>query len=263
MKKIILSLLLISTVCIFAGCTKDVSFSDADGSITSQTEYYTERTKTDEGGNKIVTKKFKNGHIEKEIHEGNKITRINKHPDGHTDTMTEETTADENGNKVVNRVFNDGSTEKEVHEGNKITRTHEHPDGKSDKSIEETLEDGTRIMTHTDPEGRIHKFTEKDLGNGKRQTLIENQQADGTIEKIEEEHEDLGNGVHKMIQHYEDGRIQEMLMTHNKNEDKNETTITYPDGRVEKTVEQFYHQKNGKTKIITTKPDGTKTERII
>ena len=264
MKKIIMSILLISTISVLTGCSnKEVVIQEDEGTITETTEFYTERTAKDAKGNKVVTKRFNNGHIEQEIHEGNKITRINKHPNGHTDKMIEETTKDTKGNKVIKRVFHDGSLEKEVHEGNKIIRTHKHHDGKTDKSIEETLSDGTRIMTHHDPEGRIHKFTEKDLGNGKRKILIENQQEDGTIERIEEEHEDLGDGIHKMIQNFQDGKVQEMIMTHNNKEDKNETTITYPDGRVEKTIEQFIRQSDGKTKIITTHPDGSTSERNI
>ena len=177
--------------------------------------------------------------------------------------MIEENTQDAKGNKLVKRIFNDGSLEKEVHEGNKIFRTHKNNDGRIDKSVEETLEDGTRIMTHTDPDGRIHKFTEKDLGNGKRHHIIENQLEDGTIERIEEVHESFDNGRHKSTRKYEDGRIEEMFMTHNGNEDTNEKTVKYPDGKIEKTIERFIHEENGRTKVITTNPDGSTSEQVF
>lgn len=264
MKKAIISLLLMSSIFMLSGCgNKEAQIPTSEGEITAQTEYYTERTVTAPNGVKTITKRFNNGHIETVIEEGNKVTRINKSPDGNVHKMIEETTKDSKGNKLVKRIFNDGSLEKEVHEGNIITRTHKNTDGRIDKSVEENRPDGTRIMTHTDPEGRIHRFTEKDLGNGKRHNIIENQLNDGKFERIEEDHEDLGNGKHKMIQKYEDGRIQEMLMTHTQNEDKNETTVIFPDGRVEKTTEQFFHQNNGQTKVVTTHPDGTKSERMF
>ncbi len=230
MKKIILSLLLIYTTIIITGCNKGSDLSDKYGEITAQTEDYVERTATDVNGKKIVTKKIKNGNFEQEIYEGNKIIRISKYSDGHTSKVTEERYKDENGNEIIKREFDDGFIEQEVYNGNTITKTNKTPDGKINKSVEEILNDGTRIITYFNEDIIIRKFTEKNLGKGKNHIIIENYLENGTIEKIEEEHEDLDNGVHQVIKYYPDGRIQKTISSPN----KNETTIIHPDGRVEK-----------------------------
>ncbi len=261
MKKIILALMLISTICIFTGCTKDNS-TDNKSVITAETKNYTETTSKDKNGNKVVTKNFKNGMIEKEVYKGNKIIRTYKHPDGYEEEITEETTIDKNGNKVVNKKYNDGTEEQEIYEGNKITRIHKNPDGGSDKSVEETFEDGTRTITHTNMHGRIYKFTEKKTGEGKRHRTIDKQLKDGTMERIEEDYEKLDKGKHKITKRFQDGRIQEMFVSHNKDEDITETIVTYPDGKKEKTIEQVFHLENNMIKTITTHPDGSKTEHI-
>lgn len=264
MKKIIWTLLFISSVFVLVGCSqKDSQNFELNGKITTQTEDYTERTSTDINGNKVITKQYKDGNIETVIEESNRITKINKTPDGNISKMIEETTQDSNGNKIIKRIFDDGLLEKETYDGNKIIRTRKHSDGKIDKSIEENIEDGTRIVTFTDPDGKIQKYTEKDLGNRKKHSIIEKEKEDGTIERIEDFSEDLGNGINKVTQKFDDGKILEILTTNTNTKNQTETTTIYPDGKTEKTTEEFFPQKNGKIKIITTHPDGSKTEKIF
>ena len=223
MKKAILSLLLICSVLVFAGC----------GQKKFVNGVY-EKTTTDRNGNKVITKTFQNGMVITELYETNKITRTYKTPDGNKSVSVEETSVDENGNQVITRTSDNGSVETEIREKNKTIRIEQMPGGGARKTVEENVDENTKVTTTSDDSGVLNKRVEKNLGGGKRSLVTVNNTPEGVM-KIEEYYQELDN-----------------------NEQKNVMIVTYPDGKVEKRYERFFRDENGKAKIERTNPDGSK-----
>ena len=173
---------------------------------------------------------------------------------------TNESVEQQGENKAMTRTLDDGTVITEIREGNKITTIRKTPDNETKKYVEEMLDDGTKsIIDYDENDNFVRKRIIKNLGEGKTQTFIERKINNGSIKKAEEIEEHLSEGRRKKTRKYDDGRVLVMISKGNISED----TMTYPDGRVEKSTKKTFHKPNGDTKIIITKPDGTEEVRVF
>lgn len=252
MKKILLSLFIISAAVILQGCGEkninaggepgteaEMAAAGASGGYSGPNGAPEETVTKDENGNEVITTKFPDGAKQVRTVSGKKRITTHTSPGGDVNKTIEEELED--GSRMI------------VDEG---------PDGViHHKMIEKTLEDGVIQRLHTFPDGRTEKEITKDLGNGRMLIKREVKNPDGSVEKTKETHENFENG-HKTVIEFEDGRIFTTINTHSEGRDKNETITKYPDGRTEKTSEERIFGKDGKMKVIRINPDGTKEERI-